>query len=217
MAMLAASGMEVIGARQIRERDLVSGVVLGAGLGLTALFLYLDVSMTAASNATNMVMFGSMFTIAPETMIPALWVAVLALVMCVLLYRPLLLIAIDPDLATIRGINVRLIGLLYLLTLSIAVALSAMTIGAILSTALLIGPAAAAIRWSRRPASAIIIASVIAIGATWGGILLAYDSFYWAPNRGWPVSFFVVAMIFLAYLASGRTTTLARLRRALAG
>ena len=217
MAMLAAGGMEVVGARQIRERDLVSGVVLGAGLGLTALFLYLDISMTAASNAANMVMFGSMFTIAPETMIPALWVAVLALVMCVLLYRPLLLIAIDPDLATIRGLNVRLIGLLYLLTLSIAVALSAMTIGAILSTALLIGPAAAAIRWSRRPASAIIIASVIAIVATWGGILLAYDSFYWAPNRGWPVSFFVVAMIFLAYLASGRTTTLARLRRALAG
>ena len=128
---------------------------------------------------------------------------------------PLLLIAIDPDLATIRGLNVRLIGLLYLLTLSIAVALSAMTIGAILSTALLIGPAAAAIRWSCRPGPAIIIASVIAISATWGGIFLAYDSFYWTRNHGWPVSFFIVTIIFLAYLASGRTTALARLRRAI--
>ena len=217
MAMLAAGGMEVVGSRQIRERDLVSGVVLGAGLGVTALFLYLDVSMTTASNAANMVMFGSMFTIAPETMIPALCVAVLALAMCVLLYRPLLLIAIDPDIAAIRGLNVRLIGLLYLLTLSIAVALSAMTIGAILSTALLIGPAATAIRWSRRPGSAMVIASVIAISATWGGIFLAYASFYWTPNHGWPVSFFIVAIIFLAYLASGRTTALARLRRAMAG
>jgi len=203
MAALGAGGMEMIGARQIRERDLVTGIVLGAGLGLTALFLYLDISTTSASGAANTVMFGSMFAIAPGTVPFALGVGALALAVSVVLYRPLLLIAIDPDLAAIRGINARLLGLLHLLVLAVAVALSAMTIGAILSTALLIGPAAAALRVATRPVWAIVLAVTIGLVATWGGIALAYDSFYWTPGHGWPVSFFVVVIVVASYAAAG--------------
>ena len=37
--------------------------------------------------------------------------------------------------------------------------------------------------------------------ATWPGILLAYDSYYWTSGgRAWPVSFFVVAVAVLGYL-----------------
>ena len=47
-------------------------------------------------------------------------------------------------------------------------------------------------------------AAAIGLAATWLGVLLAYDSYYWPPHGGgWPVSFFVVALIFLAYLAGG--------------
>jgi zinc/manganese transport system permease protein len=203
MAALGAGGMEIIGARQIRERDLVTGIVLGAGLGLTALFLYLDISMTSASGAANTVMFGSMFAIAPSTVPLALGVGSVAVAVSAVLYRPLLLIAIDPDLAAIRGVNARLLGLVHLLVLAIAVALSAMTIGAILSTALLIGPAAAALRVATRPVWAIVLAVMIGLVATWGGIALSYDSFYWTPGHGWPVSFFVVVIVFVSYMAAG--------------
>ncbi len=215
MAALGAGGMEAIGARQIRERDLVTGIVLGAGLGVTALLLYLDMTTTSASGAANTVMFGSMFAIAPATIPLALGVGALALAMTAALYRPLLLIAIDPDLAAIRGIDPRLIGLAHLLVLAIAVALSAMTIGAILSTALLIGPAAAALRLATRPGTAILIAAAIGLCATWGGIALAYDSFYWTPGHGWPVSVFVVMIVLAAYLAAGPLgSALARRRMA---
>jgi zinc/manganese transport system permease protein len=215
MAALGAGGMEAIGARQIRERDLVTGIVLGAGLGVTALLLYLDMTTTSASGAANTVMFGSMFAIAPSTIPLALGVGALALAMTAALYRPLLLIAIDPDLAAIRGIDPRLIGLAHLLVLAIAVALSAMTIGAILSTALLIGPAAAALRLATRPGTAILIAAAIGLCATWGGIALAYDSFYWTPGHGWPVSVFVVMIVLAAYLAAGPLgSALARRRMA---
>ncbi|MDD2876497.1 MAG: metal ABC transporter permease [Acidiphilium sp.] len=216
MAAIAAGGMEIIGARQVRERDLVTGVVLGAGLGLTALFLYLDATMTSASGAANTVMFGSMFAIAPSTVPLAVIVGVVALIMSGILYRPLLLVAIDPDLAAIRGVKVRWIGLAHLLVLAMAVALSAMTIGAILSTALLIGPAAAALRLASRPSWAIAIAATIGLTATWGGILLAYDSFYWTPGHGWPVSFFVVVIVFASYMVAGPTGTALARRRAAA-
>jgi len=118
------------------------------------------------------------------------------------LYRPLLLSSFDPELAQVRGINVRLIGLLYLLVLALAASLSAMTIGAILSTALLIGPAAIALRLSARPGGAILLAASIGVGTTWGGILLAYDSYYWTPGHSWPVSFCIVTLIFILYLGT---------------
>jgi len=34
--------------------------------------------------------------------------------------------------------------------------------------------------------------------------VLAYDSYKWPPlGQGWPVSFFVVALVFISYLLSG--------------
>jgi zinc/manganese transport system permease protein len=48
----------------------------------------------------------------------------------------------------------------------------------------------------------------------WLGIVLAYDSYYWPPaGHGWPVSFFVVALVFLFYLAAGALTGIAQARR----
>ena len=44
-------------------------------------------------------------------------------------------------------------------------------------------------------------AALIGVIATWLGILLAYDSYYWPPRgHGWPVSFFIVAFVVVFYL-----------------
>jgi zinc/manganese transport system permease protein len=193
--------------RDDRERDLLTGIVLGAGLGLAALFLYFDITSMSVSGAAITVMFGSMFSI-PTSIIPlALVVGLGALTAIAVTYRPLLVSSLSADLAQAQGVRVRLVGLVHLLALSLAVALSAMTIGAILSTALLIGPAATALRLTDRPGSAVILSVIIGLGATWGGILLAYDSFYWTPGHGWPVSFFIVTLILLFYVMA---TLLAR-------
>jgi zinc/manganese transport system permease protein len=47
-------------------------------------------------------------------------------------------------------------------------------------------------------------AAGLGLAATWIGIVLAYDSYHWPPREhGWPVSFFVVALVFGIYLLSG--------------
>jgi len=135
----------------------------------------------------------------------------LALGTVLVLYRPLLLASVSPDLASARRLPVRLIGALYLLAMALAVALSAITIGAILSTALLVGPAATALQLTRRPGHAMLVAALVGIGAMWLGILLAYDSYYWSSDHhAWPVSFFVVALVLLAYIASRTVATRGR-------
>jgi zinc/manganese transport system permease protein len=201
--VLAAAAMELVGVQRVRGRDLATGVVLGAAIGLAALFLYLDTT-NGTNGSTVTILFGSIFAISTSTIPAVVALAVLSVVLIVLLYRPLLLATVSPEMAAARGIPVRAVGALYLLALALATALAAITIGTILSTALLIGPAAAALRLTRRPVQAMLTATAIGIGAVWLGILLAYDSYHWPPHEhGWPVSFFVVALVFLGYLASG--------------
>ncbi len=201
VGVLAAGLMDMIGIRRPRGRDLATGIVRGAGLGLAALLLYWDTTHTNTTGATITILFGSMFTIDSSILplIALLSVAAVAIVATV--YRPLLLSSAAPDLAAVRGVSVRLVGVACLVAIALAVSLAAVTIGAILSTALLVGPAATGLRLTSRPGLAITWAAVTGLAATWLGVLLAYDSFYWPPERhGWPVSFFVVTLIFLFYL-----------------
>jgi zinc/manganese transport system permease protein len=202
--VLAAAAMELVGVQRVRGRDLATGIVLGAALGLAALFLYLDSTQGSGNGSTVTILFGSIFAISSSTIPAVVALAALATAAIALLYRPLLLATVSPEMAAARGIPVRLVGALYLLALALATALAAITIGTILSTALLIGPAAAALRLTRRPLRAMLTAAALGIGAVWVGIVLAYDSYHWPPHEhGWPVSFFVVALVFLGYLASG--------------
>jgi zinc/manganese transport system permease protein len=201
IGVVAAGVMEIIGIRRPRGRDVATGIVLGAGLGLAALFLYWGTTLTNTTGATISVLFGSMFVISGSTVPVIVAFSVLALAVVLLLYRPLLLSSVSTDIATVRGVPVRITGVLYLLAMAVAVSLAALTIGAILSTALLVGPAATAMRLTSKTGLAVLWSGLIGVAATWLGILLAYDSFYWPPaQRGWPVSFFVVTLVFVFYL-----------------
>ncbi len=202
--LLAAAAMETVGIQRTRGRDLATGIVLGASIGLAALFLYLATTEQSTTGATVTILFGSAFAIASSTIPLILLLSLLVLGLILVLYRPLLLATVSPEMAAARGIPVRRLGILYLLALALAAALAAITIGSILGTALLVGPAASALRLTKRPLMAMLAAAGIGIAAMWLGIVLAYDSYEWPPaGRGWPISFFVVTIVFILYLVSG--------------
>ncbi len=210
VSVAAAGAMELVGISRPRGRDLATGIVLGFFLGLAALLFYLVSTLQNTTGAAQTVLFGSVFTVSSSMLPLVALLGALALGLVALLYRPLLLSSVSVEMAAARGLHVRALGVAYLLALALAVALAALTIGSILSTALLVGPAATALRLTRRPATAIAAAAAIGVGAMWLGIVLAYDSFDWTSAGGWPVSFFVVSLIFLGYLLSGLPGLLAR-------
>lgn len=210
LALVGAGAMEALSSRdsKARDRDLVTGTVFGAALGLAALFLYLQSTQQATTGTAVTIMFGSLFVVGPQTWPVVLPTAAIALAGSATFFRPLLLATVSPDLATARGLRPRVLSAAHNGLLATSVALSALTIGAVLSTALLVGPAAAGTRLGRAPGEAMAWAAGIGVASVWGGIWLAYDSYRWPPaGQGWPVSFFVVALVTLAYAAS-------RLRRA---
>jgi zinc/manganese transport system permease protein len=199
--VVGAGAMEMIGVHRARGRDLATGIVLGASIGAAALFLYLSATSSNTTGASQSILFGSIFSTTPSTVPIVAACSALCLGIMALINRPLLLGSVNGDIAAARGVPVRIVGLAYMLAMALAVGLSALAIGAILSTALLIGPPATALRLTRRMGPTMIVSCMIGVGATWLGVLLAYDSYYWSSSP-FPVSFFIVAIIFLGYLAT---------------
>lgn len=209
--IVAAVLMEVVGIKRIQGRDVATGIVFGFGLGLTALFLYFDTTVAGSSNAAISVLFGSLFVL-NTALVPLIVVlALIALLIVLIIYRWLLMDALGADLASVQGVPVRFTGIAFLIALALAVELSSLSIGAILSTALLIGPAATALRFTSRFGRAVLLSGVFGLACTWAGIVVSYDSYNWfGAHHNWPVSFCIVALIFLLYIAAG---PLSKIRR----
>jgi len=201
--VLGAGVMEGVGVERVRGRDVATGVVLGAAFGLSALFLYLSTSTSATTGTTQLILFGSIFTVSPSTLpvVAVLSGAVLLIVASIA--RPLLLSSLSAELAAARAIRVRAVGFAFVAVLAVSVGLSSIIIGSILSTALLIGPPASALKIVNRLGGAFVLAAAAGVAAALSGVVLAYDSFYWfASHRGLPVSFFVVVIVVLEFVAA---------------
>ncbi len=211
-AVAGVAVMELIGIQRPRGRDLATGIVLGAGLGLAALFLYLD-TVSEHHDRRDCHDRLRLDVRYREQRDPVGDRAERGRARPRRGARPAAAAELDqprarggsrnPGPAGRRGLSTR--------ARARGRARRAYTIGAILSTALLVGPAATALRLTRSPGRAIALAGAIGIVAAWLGILLAYDSYDWPPvGQGWPVSFFVVTLILLGYLLAGVAQRLRR-------
>lgn len=195
-AVLGAGSMEAIGVERVRQRDVATGVVLGAATGLSALFLYLVSLNSSESGTTQLVLFGSLFLVSSTTLWIVLGASLVISLLLAVIGRPLLFASLSPDAARARGVAVARVALLFTVVMAVTVGLSAIVLGSVLSTALLIGPPASALRLGRGLAHTAAAAVALGIAAVTLGVVVSYDSFYWWPShRALPVSFCVVALI----------------------
>lgn len=202
-SMSAAVAMGVNGTLRRRDRDVVTGLVLSTALGISALLLYLAATSRSGTGITSSVLFGSIWQLSGISWPLCAATSIGCLFGLGVLWRPLLLSSVKPELAAARGVPTRTISLVFLILLAAAAALASVAVGSMLSTALLVGPAATALRLTKRPSAAIVLAALMGVVETWLGIVLAYVSYTWPPGTGrWPVSFFIVAAVVLGYVLS---------------
>lgn len=196
---LAGGGaMEAIGVERVRQRDVATGVVLGAATGLSALFLYLIALNSSSTGSTQLILFGSLFSVSNSTFLVVVGLSALVSVSLASLGRPLIFASLSPDAAKVRGVAVRRVTLFFTLLVAVTVGLSSIVIGSVLSTALLIGPPAAALRLGRRMSTTLLVASALGVAAVLLGVVMSYDSYFWWPShRALPVSFCVVLLVVL--------------------
>ena len=156
-----------------QERDSTIGVLLAFGLGMGVLLLshYRGFS-TAATN----ILFGNIFGVSNTQLAALVAIGLTAIVVTIPLYRPMLFASVDPEVASARGVRVRLLGIIFLLVLAFTVTEAAQVVGTLLVLSLAITPAAAAQRLSASPLVVIGLTMVFALVASVGGILASLAS-----------------------------------------
>jgi len=188
-AVAAAVLFGVLGLRE-RERDSAIGVVLSFGLGLGVLFLALYPGR--AANKFGLLV-GQIVGVDRSDLTVLAGCGLAVVLVLAVIHRPLLFATFDPVAAAARGVPVRVLAVVFPVLLGVATALGVQLVGALLVIALMITPAAAAIRVSANPLVVTVLAVIFAEVAILGGIVLSL-----AP--GLPASPYVTSIAFLIYL-----------------
>jgi zinc/manganese transport system permease protein len=175
ITLAAAAGLGLLGPRA-RADDIVIGTALAWILGVGALLLaLLAASASGASGITTAnALFGSIYSLSPAGSWLAAAIAFAVTLVVLGAARPLLLSTLDPELAALRGVPVRLLGLGFLAALAIVTAESTQAVGALLLLGLVAAPAGAARALTARPWHALALSGGLAVGAMWGGLALSY-------------------------------------------
>ncbi|WP_400158740.1 metal ABC transporter permease [Arthrobacter sp. BPSS-3] len=188
-SVVAALILGVMGVRA-RDKNSTIGVLMPFGLGLGILFLSLYEGRAANKFGLLTGQIVSVGTVQLQVLAGAAVVVMLALIA---IWRPLTFASVDPKVAAARGVPVRGLALGFMVLLGVSVALSIQIVGALLVLALLITPAAAALRVTSSPRLVVLLSVLFAVSATVGGILLALGGRL-------PISPYVTTLSFLIYV-----------------
>ena len=188
-SLIAAAIIGLLGSRA-RDRNSIIGVLMPFGLGLGILFLAL---YPGRSGNKFGLLTGQIIAVDFEQLGLLIGISVVVLVALLVIWRPLAFDSVDPEVAQARGVPSRRLSLVFMLLLGLTVAVSVQIIGALLVLALLVTPAAAALRVSSSPLVVPVLSMAFGLVSAVGGILLALGG-------SLPISPYITTISFLIYL-----------------
>lgn len=202
--VLAGIGIGLLGEKA--QRDVAIGIVLTVSLGLGLLFLHFYTSY--ASLATN-ILFGNVLGIGLDTVKILLVLSVASLLGLGAMARPLIFSSLQPELAEARGLNGSLVSACFMTIVAITTAEAMQIVGVLLVFALMVAPAASAVRLTTTVATGVAVSALLAFAAAWLGLTLAFYT-------DWPTSFWITTLGASFYLVSLAATSIRRPRPAMA-
>ncbi len=188
-ALVAAILIGILGAKA-RDRNSIVGVLMPFGLGLGILFLSLYDGRSA--NRFSL-LTGQIVSVSSPDLGWLLGISIVVLLGLLLMWNPLRFDSLDPESAAARGVPTRAVSLLFMVLLGLIVAVSVHIIGALLVMALLVTPAAAAMRITAGPVAVPLLAALFGFVSAVGGILLALAGTL-------PVSPYITTLSFTIYV-----------------
>lgn len=190
IAALPGGGRANPGVGSYGEESAVIGTVQAFALACGFLFVSLYRGFLSGLNS---LLFGTITTVTDTQIVILLVAGPLCLIVLAAIGRPLLFSTVDPDIARARRVPVRVLSAAFLVLLGIAAAGTSQVTGSLLVFALLVAPAAAAIRLTARPAVGLVLSIAIALAVTWVGEGIAFFSPY-------PIGFWVSTLAFGVFL-----------------
>jgi zinc/manganese transport system permease protein len=192
LAVFCVGGGLLIGlfGRRVADREMATGTILALATALGVLFASLA---SANASTTTSVLFGNLLAISQAQLMiyGAFTLAVVGTL--AVLARPLVFASVDPAVAEARGVPVRALGLAFVVLLALTITMAVQVVGTLLLFALVVTPAATALRITARPVRVALISVALALGAVWGGLVLS-------AMVDLPPSFFIVSLAVTAWV-----------------
>jgi zinc/manganese transport system permease protein len=188
-SLLAALLIGILGSKA-KERNSIIAVIMPFGLGLGILFLSLYTGRSANKFG---LLTGQIVSVDNPQLAMLIVISVIVILGLLLVWRPLSFSSVDADVARAKGLPVTALGIVFMILLGLATAVSIQIVGALLVLSLLVTPAAAAMRVTASPLLTPLLSVAFAVTSVVGGILLALGG-------GLPISPYVTTISFLIYV-----------------
>ena len=188
-SLAAALLIGILGSRA-RNRNSIIAVLMpfGLGLGILCLSLYSG----RAANKFGL-LTGQIVAVDNPRLTALLIICAIVVVALLLVWRPLMFVSIDAQVAEARGVPAVALSIVFMVLLGMAVAVSVQIVGSLLVLSVLVTPAAAALRISASPVLVPLLSCLFAVVSMVGGIMLALGGAI-------PISPYVTTLSFLIYV-----------------
>jgi zinc/manganese transport system permease protein len=190
-SLLGALSIGALGRRS--RNDVATALTLVMMMALGAAFLS---RTTEYEPQIYSLLFGEVLGVSSTELLPVAVLGAVCIVALLVLYRPLMLSSVVPEIGEAKGVSSRAMEICFLVIVALATAMTVPVVGALLIFSLMIGPPAAARSITSRPLIAILLSVVIALVTVWIAIAASY-------LYNWPIGFFVGALGAASY-AAGR-------------
>lgn len=191
VSVAAGAAMGAMG-EKLAQRDIAIGLVLSLTLGVGLLFLHF---LTTSATQATALLFGNVLAVSVNTIQILFALAAISLAVLGVISRPLLFVSLQPELAEAKGVSSRLYSVVFLVIAALATAECVQIVGVLLVFALMVGPAATALRLTSDVLKGIALSILIALVEAWLGIALAFYT-------DWPTTFWITSLSASFYLAA---------------
>lgn len=173
VAILLSLLLFALGRQKLVPTDSILGILahatLAAGVVLASVVRGPGVDLMS-------ILFGEIFAVTPADLIWIFAGGAIVLVVLAALWKPLLALTIHEDLAAAEGVGVDRVRLAFTLVLAVAVAIALKIVGALLTIAFLILPAAAARPFASTPETMALLAIAISMASVVLGLFASLSS-----------------------------------------
>ncbi|MBB6021824.1 zinc transport system permease protein [Paenibacillus sp. JGP012] len=192
VAMIGALLVEQLRRSYRTYSEVPVAIIMTSGLALAVVLMSLKTNL---SKTFSSYLFGSIVAVSNTQLWMMAAVCLIGLVFFMGLRRPLYNLTFDEETASIGGVKVKGLSFAFAILTGMTVASAMPIVGVLLVSALIVLPAALALRISRSFATAILIAVIVGLSGIFSGLTASYQLN--TPPGG------TIALILLFFLLTG--------------